>query len=45
MADCFKFRHQIGMDVVLEALRLYRERIGLEVGALLGYARVCRVER
>ncbi len=45
MADCFKFRHRIGMDVVLEALRLYRERIGLEVGALLGYARVCRVEK
>ena len=45
LADCFKFRNQIGMDVVLESLRLYRRRKSFNVGALLGYARACRVEQ
>lgn len=45
LADCFKFRNQIGIDVVLEALRLHRERYGLNLGPLLGYSRACRVER
>lgn len=45
LADCFKFRNRIGMDVVLEALRLHRERNGLDLGALLGYARACRMEK
>ena len=45
VADCFKFRNRIGMDVVLEALRLHRERDGLDLVALLGYARACRVEK
>ncbi len=44
VVDCFKFRNRIGMDVVLEALRLHRERNGLDLGALLRYARACRVE-
>lgn len=45
IADCFKFRNRIGMDGVLEALRLHRERNGLNLVALLGYARACRVEK
>ena len=45
IADCFKFRNRIGMDIVLEALRLHRDRNGLDLGALLGYARACRVEK
>ncbi len=45
LADCFKFRNRIGMDVVLESLRLYTRRNSFDVGALLGYARACRVER
>lgn len=44
LADSFKFRNRIGMDVVLEALRLYRGRHGFNPGAVLGSARVCRVE-
>ena len=44
LADSFKFRNRIGMDVVLEALRLYRERHGFNPGAVLGSARACRVE-
>ena len=45
IADCFKFRNKIGMDVVVEALRLWRERRGRHVQTLLANARHCRVER
>ncbi len=45
LADCFKYRNQIGMDTVLEALHLYRERKPLKIDELLRYARICRVER
>jgi predicted transcriptional regulator of viral defense system len=45
LADCFKFRNKIGMDVVLEALKLYKERKKFDVGELLKYARICRVEK
>lgn len=45
LADCFKFRNRIGMDIVLEALRLQRKRNGLNLGPLLGYSRACRVEQ
>ncbi len=45
LADCFKFRHKIGMDVVLEALKLYKTRKKLNLNKLLEYARVCRVEK
>ena len=44
LADCFKFRNKIGMDVVVEALKLYRERRKLKVEELLKYAHICRVE-
>jgi predicted transcriptional regulator of viral defense system len=45
LTDCFRFRNQIGMDVVLEALRLWRERRRKKVDALLKYARVRHVEQ
>ena len=45
LADCFKFRNKIGMDVVLEALKLHKARNGFDLGALLDYAKVCRVEK
>jgi predicted transcriptional regulator of viral defense system len=44
IADCFKFRNKIGMDVVIEALKLYRTRKKFKIGELLKYARICRVE-
>ena len=44
MADCFKFRNKVGMDVVLEALKLYRKRKRFDPGELARYARICRVE-
>ncbi len=45
LADCFKFRNQIGMDVVLEALKLYRTRKKFNPGELIKYAKICRVEK
>lgn len=45
LADCFKFRNRIGLDVCLEALKLYRERKKVRVDQLLHFARVCRVEK
>ena len=45
IADCFKFRNKIGLDVALEALRNYRRTEGFNVGTLLHYARIDRVER
>jgi predicted transcriptional regulator of viral defense system len=44
VADCFKYRHKIGLDVAIEALREY---IGARKGTadeLIRCARVCRVE-
>ena len=38
LADCFRYRNQIGMDVVLEALRLWRERRRKKLDVLLKYA-------
>jgi predicted transcriptional regulator of viral defense system len=43
LADCFKFRNRIGMDVALEALELYRTRKTFRPGKLMEDARICRV--
>jgi predicted transcriptional regulator of viral defense system len=43
VADCFKFRNLVGLDVALEALRdCYRRRL-CSVADLLQYAEICRV--
>jgi len=44
IVDSFKFRNKIGMDVVLETLKLYRTRRDYDLGQLLEYSRLCRVE-
>ena len=44
VADCFKFRNKIGLDVALEALRLARERKKATNRELLHFARALRVE-
>ena len=44
LADCFKFRNTIGMDIVLEALKLYRERKKFDLARLIKYGKICRVE-
>lgn len=43
LADLFKFRNRVGLDVVLEALDLYLERGRPDVAVLMQYARICRV--
>jgi predicted transcriptional regulator of viral defense system len=46
IADCFKFRNKIGMDVVLEALKMYKNRqVKMNIADLMKYARICRVEK
>ena len=45
LADCFKYRRKIGLDIAVEALRLYRERRKPKIKELVQYARICRVER
>jgi predicted transcriptional regulator of viral defense system len=43
VADCFKFRHKIGMDVALEALRECRRQKKASVDELWQAAKICRV--
>jgi predicted transcriptional regulator of viral defense system len=43
VADCFKFRHKIGMDIALEALRdCYRQKKA-SMNELFEAAKICRV--
>ena len=45
VADCFKYRNKIGLNVALEALReVIRER-RCNVDDLWRYAKICRVTR
>lgn len=44
IADVFKFRNKLGLDVAVEALRLARERKKLQNRELLHFARLLRVE-
>lgn len=43
LADCFKYQNKLGTDVVVEALRLYKERKKVNVQELLRQARVRRM--
>ena len=45
LADCFKYRNKLGMDLVLEALHLWREKRVRHTSELLAHARTCRVEK
>ncbi len=45
VADCFKFRHKIGVDVAVEALKLCLTRKKAKPVQIMHYARLCRVER
>jgi predicted transcriptional regulator of viral defense system len=45
LADCFKYRNKIGLDVFLEALKFYRQRKRFQADDLMHFARVCRVEK
>jgi predicted transcriptional regulator of viral defense system len=45
LADAFKYRNKIGLDVALDALRKYRDRRKPEFQKVLEFARICRVEK
>ena len=45
IVDCFKFRNKIGMDVAVEALKLYKTRMKFNLSELLHHAKICRMER
>jgi len=45
LADAFKYRNKIGLDVALDALRTYRDRRRPQFQKVLEFARICRVER
>jgi len=45
LADCFKFRTKVGLDTVVEAVRLYREHKRVKVDDLMHYAAICRVTK
>lgn len=44
VADCFKFRNKIGIDVAIEGLKRCLSRSGSRA-KILEYARLCRVEK
>ena len=44
LADSFKYRNKIGLDVALEGLRLYRQRKTVQVDELIRFAGICRVK-
>ena len=45
LVDCVKFRNKIGMDVVLEALKMYWKRGKTNLDKLFEYAKLFRVEK
>jgi len=45
LIDCVKFRNKIGMDVVLEALKMYWQSRKTDLDKLFEYARLFRVEK
>jgi predicted transcriptional regulator of viral defense system len=45
VADCFKYRNRIGLDVALEALKECLDDRRADRASIRHYARLCRVER
>jgi len=45
IADCFKFRNKVGLDVAIEALQIYKGQPNFNLSFLLDYSRIDRVER
>ncbi len=43
IVDCFRYRNKIGMDVALEALKLWRRKKNADIGKVMEYAIICRV--
>jgi len=45
VADCFKFRNLVGLDVAIEALREALRARAASVDDLWNYAQICRVTK
>ncbi len=45
VADCFKYRNKIGIDVALEALKDCRAQHKCSMDEIWHYSRICRVEK
>lgn len=45
LADVFKFRNRIGLEIAMEALRTYARRKQRRFDLILDFARACRVEK
>jgi len=45
IADCFKFRNRLGLDVALEALRSGLSEQKVKPAELMRFARICRVDK
>ena len=45
LADSFKYRRKIGLDIALDALKHYHQHHSFDANRLLHYARICRVEK
>ena len=43
VADCFKFRNKIGLDIAIEALKDCLHQKKANVNEIFHYAKVCRV--
>ncbi|OQX56421.1 MAG: hypothetical protein B5M53_01480 [Candidatus Cloacimonas sp. 4484_209] len=44
IADCFKFRNKIGMDVALESLKVAISEKNIRPSEIMQYAKICRVD-
>jgi len=44
IVDCFKYRHKIGLDVALEALKESRRQNRCTIDEIWHYAKICRVK-
>jgi hypothetical protein len=45
VADCFRYRNKIGIDVAIDALRSYRRAHRGRTDELWRFAQICRVTR
>ena len=43
LCDCIRYRNQIGMDIVKEALREYLKNSNRNLELLMEYAEICKV--
>jgi len=45
LADCFKFRNRIGLDIAMEALKLYHDQGDIKTDEIMHFAKTCRVTK